>query len=147
MAPLREVPKSAGSSSKVHLWLIHVSDSEETRIPIVELRFERAVENAASGLQHQVRAGFRPTHLLAFREALSDHRVDGGLDEGGRDPLPVSMPLGIIRNGVCIVGDVGVELIDTFAERLDTRVCGVEALQVDRKTGNAGQSRAMIAVP
>ena len=94
-----------------------------------------------------MRAGFRPTHLLAFREALSDHRVDGGLDEGGRDPFPVSMALGIIRNGVCMVGDVGVELIDTFAERLDARVCGVETLQVDRQIGNAAQNRAAIAVP
>ena len=98
-------------------------------------------------VQHQVRAGFRPTHLLAFREALSDHRVDGGLDEGGRDPLPVSMPLGIVHNGVCMVGDAGVELIDTFAERLDARVCGVETRQVHRQIGNAGQSRAVIAVP
>jgi hypothetical protein len=53
----------------------------EAGIPFLEERPQRAIERPGSGLQQQVRAAFRPLHLLAFGEALADHRVHRGFGQ------------------------------------------------------------------
>jgi len=47
-------------------------------MPFLEERSERAIERSGSGLQQWVRAALGPLHLLAFGEALADHRVHRG---------------------------------------------------------------------
>ena len=123
---------------------------EETGIPALELHPERVIEHPGSGLKHQVRTALRPAHLLTFREALSDNRIDGGLREGRRDPLAIAMSLGVVRDGVGVAPDVGAKFVGALAECLDSRVGGREVLQVVEVVGetvNAGQRLAVIAVP
>jgi hypothetical protein len=47
----------------------------------LEERPERAIERPGLGLQQQVRAARCPLHLLAFGEALADHRVHRGFGQ------------------------------------------------------------------
>ena len=70
-----------------------VADVEEAGIPALELRPEGLVEYPGSSLNHQVCSASWPAHLLAFREAPSDHHIDGGLGEGRPDPLAAAMCL------------------------------------------------------
>lgn len=51
------------------------------RDPFLEERPERTIERPGSG-QQQVRAAFRPLHLLAFGEALADDGVHAGFRQG-----------------------------------------------------------------
>jgi len=57
-------------------------------------------------------------HLLLPGEALADHEVDSGLDEGGRDRLRGASALAIVgdRGGVAV--DVGDQACRCFGEPL-----------------------------
>ena len=73
----REAPKSRGQSSGKLLSFIRCIVVLQSRIPLLELLPERAVEGARSRLQHEMRAGLRPLHLLTFAKAFAHNRVDG----------------------------------------------------------------------
>lgn len=75
-------------------------------MPGLELGPERAVEHAGPGLKQEMCPRFRPAHLLLLREALSHDRVDRGFDERVRDPLPVSLALGVVRRVPPISGSI-----------------------------------------
>ncbi len=91
---------------------------------------ERAVEHAGSGLKHEVCSGSGPSHLLLLGKALSYNRIDRGFDECGRHPFPGAMALGVVRDGVGIVGAIGLELADTFSERLGIRILELASVRV-----------------
>src|SRR4051812_27587039 len=67
--------------------LILVVVDSHGRIPSGEQVAQRPVESFGSGLQEPVGALLRPLHLLFFGKTPTDHEVDGGFNEGGRDPL------------------------------------------------------------
>ena len=48
----------------------------EPRIPLLKLLSERAVEGARTDLQHEMRTGPRPPHLLTLAEALAHHKAE-----------------------------------------------------------------------
>ena len=116
-------------------------------MPGLEPGPEGAVENACLGLKHEVGSRLRPSHPLFLRKALAHDRVDHGFDERGRHPLPVAMALVVVRDGMGIVGNVGLELADAFAERLDARVPRLYAFKVHGKVVDAGKGRTDVAVP
>ncbi len=45
------------------------------------------------------------------------------------------MALGVIRNGVSIVDDVGAEFIQAFSEGLDALIVGFEPIKIRDKIG------------
>ncbi len=57
------------------------------------------------------------------------------------------MALGVVRDGMGIVGGVGLELADAFAERLDIRVPGLDAFKARDKVVDAGKGRTGTAEP
>ena len=62
-------------------------------------------------------------------------------------PFPEAMALGVVRDGMGIVGDVGLELVDAFSERHDVRVPGLDASKVHDKVVDAGKGHTDGAVP
>ena len=55
--------------------------------------------------------------------------------------------LGEVRDGMDIADNVGLELADALAERLDVLVPGLDALKVHGKVVDAGKVRSDVAVP
>src|SRR3954451_21854781 len=66
-------------------------------IPSGEQVAQRSVESFGSGLQEPVGALLGPLHLLFFGKTPTDHEVDGGFNEGGRDPLAGEPAFAVVR--------------------------------------------------
>ena len=62
-------------------------------------------------------------------------------------PVPRSDGARHSRNDIGIVGYVGLELANAFADRLDVRVPGLDAYKVHDKLVDAGKDRTVVAVP
>jgi hypothetical protein len=84
---------------------------------------------------------------LPFGEALADHEVDRGLDEGRRDALAVAPALGVVRDRTGVVGEVGAKLGRGAREALQARVVAGQAVEVIGQPLGPEQSLADVAVP
>ena len=98
MPSLTGVPKGRGQSGSELLVFACLVAGLQSWIPLLELLSERAVEGARPGLQHEMRTGLRPPHLLTFAKTLAHNRVDGTFHEPGGDTLAIAPPLGIVGN-------------------------------------------------
>ena len=92
------------------------------RVPFSKSLRQSAVEGLGPGLQEQVGAGLGPLHLLLLGEALADHEIDGGFDEGGRDRFRAAPALAIVGDRGGVVVDIGDQACRCFGEPLQAGV-------------------------
>ena len=67
------------------------------------------VEHLSADLQQQVGTAWRPLHLLLLDHPFAHHLVNCRLNEAGADPLSIPIPLSIVDDERCVVGDVGLQ--------------------------------------
>lgn len=131
-------PESLGRSCGERWIGLCIGADGHPGIPAGEERAQAAVECAGPGLERPVRAPARPAHLLAFREALAHNDVDGRLDKFRRHPLAVAVTLGVVRDRIRIVRNVGVKLGRRPPQRRQARV---GALELDCHVGEILKAR------
>ena len=143
----REVPKTRGQSGSELLVFACFVAGLQSWIPLLELPPEGTVEDSRPGLQHELRTGPRPPHLLTLAKTFAHHRVDGALHKPGGDTFAVTPPFGIVGNHPRVVADVDLELAGSLSERLHARVVGLEAFQPVEEFVDHTQAAAEVTVP
>src|SRR5450756_240616 len=88
----------------------------------------------------------RPAHLLLLDHPLAHHLVDGRLDEGARDRLPVAIPLAVVRYPGPVGANVAAEL-DHGLQQLALLGAGVLDVEVHLEVPNRLQRAEDVAVP
>ena len=84
-AHIKEVPKSVGQSGSTRFSFNRSVAGLQSRIPLLKFPPQGAVKSSRPGLQHEMRAAFRPPHLLTFAKALADNCVGLRSSSVGRE--------------------------------------------------------------
>src|SRR5918911_5488282 len=70
---------------------------------------ERAVVDGAADLEQAVGPAPGPAHLLRFVHPAVHQEVRGALGQGRADPLPSSVPLGIVDQPIALASKIVVQ--------------------------------------
>ena len=86
------------------------------RETISQREVERAVECVRPDLQQQVRAAFRPLHLLTFGETFADDGVHRGLRQARGDALTGAESFAIVDQASDVGSDIDGEFVRCAAK-------------------------------
>src|SRR3954470_7612610 len=94
-----------------------------------------------------MRSNLRPLHRLLFGEAPTDHEVDGGFHEGGRDPLAIAPAFAVGDDRRGVVGDVGGQSGGRLDQPLQPGIGGVQSGDIRGQPLRPGQGLLAVAMP
>src|SRR5450759_4058353 len=105
----------------------------EAGVPAAELVGEVVGEHTGADLKEEVRASWRPAHLLLLHHPLADDLVDGGLGEGTGDDLASPVTLAVVGDA----GGVGPQVAAELAAALHSLRCSGPAPSTSRSNSRS----------
>ena len=116
-------------------------------IPFLKERPERAVECVRPDLQQQVRAAFRPLHLLTFGKTFADDGVHRGLGQAQGDALTGAESFAIVGQASDVGSDIDGEFVRRAAKFPQVGVVHVKIVDVDQEELNDLSRTVLVAMP